>query len=67
MYRFFYHGQPPNNFSGIAASILAVINSSLEDILSGTIIAAAIINEIIAKMGFKWCHENEKTIEMPKG
>ena len=49
--------------TGIATSSLAVIDSSLADILSGTIVAAAIINEIIAviiaKMAFKWSHEIE--------
>ncbi|MGN1053013.1 MAG: hypothetical protein ACI4SH_06485, partial [Candidatus Scatosoma sp.] len=48
-------------FSGIAASTLATIDPSLSALLSGTIVAAAIINEIIAvivaKAAFKWAGE----------
>lgn len=48
-------------FSGIAASTLATIDPSLSALLSGTIVAAAIINEIIAvivaKAAFKWARE----------
>lgn len=48
-------------FTGIAVSTLTVIDSSLASIVSGTIVAAAIINEIIAvivaKFAFKWAGE----------
>ncbi|MGN0173100.1 MAG: cation:proton antiporter [Acutalibacteraceae bacterium] len=48
-------------FTGIAVSTLSVIDSSLASTLSGTIAAAAIINEIIAvilaKFAFKWAGE----------
>lgn len=48
-------------FTGIATSTLATIDSSLASIVSGTIVAAAIINEIIAviiaRFAFKWAGE----------
>lgn len=48
-------------FTGIAVSTLTVIDASLASIVSGTIVAAAIINEIIAvivaKFAFKWAGE----------
>ncbi len=48
-------------FTGIAVSTLTAIDPSLADIVSGTIVAAAIINEIIAviiaKFAFKWAGE----------
>lgn len=48
-------------FTGIAVSTLTVVDVSLASIVSGTIIAAAIINEIIAvivaKFAFKWAGE----------
>lgn len=48
-------------FTGIAVSTLTVTNASLASIVSGTIVAAAIINEIIAvivaKLAFKWAGE----------
>ncbi len=48
-------------FTGIAVSTLMDIDSSLASVLSGTIVAAAIINEIIAvivaKFAFKWAGE----------
>ncbi|MGM9651446.1 MAG: cation:proton antiporter [Faecousia sp.] len=48
-------------FTGIAVSTLNAIDSSLASIVSGTIVAAAIINEIIAvvvaKFAFKWAGE----------
>lgn len=48
-------------FTGIAVSILTAFDSSLANIVSGTIVAAAIINEIIAviiaKFAFKWAGE----------
>lgn len=51
-------------FTGIAVSTLSPIDSSLAGIVSGTIVAAAIINEIIAvivaKNAFKWAGEIEK-------
>ncbi len=51
-------------FTGIAVSTLTAIDPSLATIISGTIAAAAIINEIIAviiaKFAFKWAGEMEK-------
>lgn len=48
-------------FTGIAVTTLTTIDTSLASILSGTIVAAAIINEIIAvitaKFAFKWAGE----------
>lgn len=48
-------------FTGIAVTTLSAIDTSLADIVSGTIVAAAIINEIIAviaaKFAFKWAGE----------
>lgn len=48
-------------FTGIAVSTLTAFDPSLADIVSGTIVAAAIINEIIAviiaKFAFKWAGE----------
>ncbi|MGN0818585.1 MAG: potassium transporter, partial [Candidatus Coproplasma sp.] len=48
-------------FTGIAATTLSAFDPSLADIVSGTIVAAAIINEIIAvvvaKFAFKWAGE----------
>ncbi len=48
-------------FTGIASTTLASIDTSLVSIISGTIVAAAIINEviavIIAKFAFKWAGE----------
>ena len=48
-------------FTGIAVSTLTAFDPSLTDIVSGTIVAAAIINEIIAviiaKFAFKWAGE----------
>ncbi len=48
-------------FTGIAVSTLTVVDASLVQIISGTIVAAAIINEIIAvivaKFAFKWAGE----------
>ncbi len=48
-------------FTGIAVSTLTVVDASLVPIISGTIVAAAIINEIIAvivaKFAFKWAGE----------
>lgn len=48
-------------FTGIAATTLTGIDVSLASIVSGTIVAAAIINEIIAvitaKYAFKWAGE----------
>ena len=48
-------------FTGIAVSTLTVVDASLASIVSGTIVAAAIINEIIAvivaKFAFKWAGE----------
>lgn len=48
-------------FTGIAVTNLTAIDTSLADIVSGTIVAAAIINEIIAvivaKNAFKWARE----------
>lgn len=52
-------------FTGIAVTTLTAIDPSLASIVSGTIVAAAIINEIIAviiaKFAFKWAGEiNDK-------
>ena len=48
-------------FTGIAVTTLNSFDSSLASIVSGTIVAAAIINEIIAvimaKFAFKWAGE----------
>lgn len=48
-------------FTGIAVSTLTVVDAPLASIVSGTIVAAAIINEIIAvivaKFAFKWAGE----------
>lgn len=48
-------------FTGIASTTLTTIDASLAAIVSGTIVAAAIINEIIAvivaKFAFKWAGE----------
>lgn len=48
-------------FTGIAVTTLTTIDASLASIVSGTIVAAAIINEIIAvvvaKFAFKWAGE----------
>lgn len=48
-------------FTGIAVTTLTEIDASLASIVSGTIVAAAIINEIIAvivaKFVFKWAGE----------
>lgn len=48
-------------FTGIAVSTLTAIDASLASIVSGTIVAAAIINEIIAvivaKSAFTWAGE----------
>ena len=48
-------------FTGIAVTTLTPIDASLASIVSGTIVAAAIINEIIAvivaKFAFKWAGE----------
>lgn len=48
-------------FTGIAVSTLNEIDPSLSAIVSGTIVAAAIINEIVAvivaKFAFKWAGE----------
>ena len=48
-------------FTGIAVSTLTVTDTALATIVSGTIVAAAIINEIIAvivaKYAFKWAEE----------
>ena len=45
-------------FTGIAVNTMATIDASLAAIISGTIVSAAIINEIIAvllaKTAFKW-------------
>ena len=51
-------------FTGIAVTTLTAIDASLASIVSGTIVAAAIINEIIAvivaKFAFKWAGEIKK-------
>lgn len=48
-------------FTGMAVTSLSAIDTSLAEIVSGTIVAAAIINEIIAvivaKFAFKWAGE----------
>lgn len=48
-------------FTGIATTSLSACESALANIVSGTIVAAAIINEIIAvivaKYAFKWAGE----------
>lgn len=48
-------------FTGIAVTTLTAIDASLASIVSGTIVAAAIINEIIAviiaRFAFKWAGE----------
>lgn len=48
-------------FTGIAVTTLTTVDASLASIVSGTIVAAAIINEIIAviiaKYAFKWAGE----------
>lgn len=48
-------------FTGIAVSTLSAFDASLAGIVSGTIVAAAIINEVIAvitaKYAFKWAGE----------
>ena len=48
-------------FTGIAATSLYAIDPTLSEIVQGTIVAAAIINEIIAvitaKYAFKWAGE----------
>lgn len=48
-------------FTGIAVSALTAVDASLASVVSGTIVAAAIINEIIAvivaKFAFKWAGE----------
>lgn len=52
-------------FTGIAVSPLTVVDASLASIVSGTIVAAAIINEIIAvivaKLAFKWAGEIKRS------
>ncbi|MGN1061262.1 MAG: cation:proton antiporter [Candidatus Coproplasma sp.] len=60
-------------FTGIAATTLSSFDPSLATIVSGTIVAAAIINEviavIIAKFAFKWAGETEEgkpTIQTPE-
>ena len=51
-------------FTGIAATTLSTIDPSLASIVQGTIVAAAIINEIIAviiaKFAFVWAGEIEQ-------
>lgn len=51
-------------FTGIAVTTLSAIDPSLASIVSGTIVAAAIVNEIIAvivaKFAFKWAGEIKK-------
>ncbi len=51
-------------FTGIAVTTLTAIDPSLAAVVSGTIVAAAIINEIIAvivaKFAFKWAGEIEE-------
>lgn len=51
-------------FTGIATTTLSSFEPSLAAIISGTIVAAAIINEIIAviiaKYAFKWAGEIEE-------
>lgn len=50
-------------FTGIAVSTLAVIDTSLASIVSGTIVAAAIINEIIAVIVAKFAFKRAGEIE----
>ena len=51
-------------FTGIAVTTLSAIDPSLASIVSGNIVAAAIVNEIIAvivaKFAFKWAGEIKK-------
>lgn len=51
-------------FTGIAVTTLSAIDPSLASIVSGTIVASAIVNEIIAvivaKFAFKWAGEIKK-------
>lgn len=51
-------------FTGIAVSTLNTIDPSLASIVSGTIVAAAIINEllavVVAKLAFQWAGEIRK-------
>ena len=51
-------------FTGIAVSTLNAIDPSLASIVSGTIVAAAIINEllavVVAKLAFQWAGEIRK-------
>lgn len=57
-------------FTGIAVSTLSVVDPSLAPIVSGTIVAAAIINEIIAviiaKFAFKWAGEIQESKAPPQ-
>ena len=50
-------------FTGIAVASMTSEDSHIADIISGTIVAAAIINEVIAvitaKYAFKWAGEIE--------
>ena len=54
-------------FTGIAATTLSGIDPSLASIVQGTIVAAAIINEVIAvmiaKYAFVWAGEIKKQSE----
>ena len=50
-------------FTGIAVSTLATIDSSLASIVSGTIVATAIINEIIAVIVAKFAFKRAGEIE----
>ena len=54
-----------NLFTGIAAATLSAIDPSLAEIVQGTIVAAAIINEIIAviiaKFAFIWAGEIDRS------
>jgi hypothetical protein len=50
-------------FTGIAVSTLAAIDTSLASIVSGTIVAAAIINEIIAVIVAKFAFKRAGEIE----
>lgn len=56
-------------FTGIAVNTLNVIDSSLAAVISGTIVSAAIINEIIAvllaKAAFRWAGEIPPEPEQP--
>ena len=51
-------------FTGIAVTTLSTIDPASVSVISGTLVAAAIINEIIAvitaKFAFKWSGEIEK-------